>query len=273
MIQIQHLSKTYGSQTEHAHAALRDVSLTIEDGDIFGIIGQSGAGKSTLVRCINLLERPTAGSILIDGCDITEYSGKKLLDLRGGIGMIFQNFSLFQQRTVLRNVMFPLEVRHESKGAAQARARELLDLVGLSEKAASYPSQLSGGQQQRVAIARALANSPKIMLCDEATSALDTRTTTSILQLLSDINATLGVTMVVITHSLVVAEKICNKVAVIDEGCIVECGDVAQVLGNPRSAVTRELIGQDHKSYADADRLPPKAAGVADLADAGEGVR
>ncbi|MEG0071736.1 MAG: methionine ABC transporter ATP-binding protein [Raoultibacter sp.] len=245
MIQIQHLSKTYGSKAGHTHVALRDITLTIEDGDVFGIIGQSGAGKSTLVRCINLLERPTTGSILIDGCDITNYSGKKLLDLRGGIGMIFQNFSLFQQRTVLRNVMFPLELRHESKAAAEARAKELLQLVGLGEKASSYPSQLSGGQQQRVAIARALANSPKIMLCDEATSALDTRTTASILELLRDINAKLGVTMVVITHSLFVAEKICNKVAVIDDGSIVECGDVAQVLGNPSSSVTRELIGEE----------------------------
>ena len=257
MIQIQHLSKTYDLKKGHTHAALCEVDLTIEDGDIFGIIGQSGAGKSTLVRCINLLERPTEGAILIDGQDITDYSGKKLLDLRSGIGMIFQNFSLFQQRTVLRNVMFPLELRHEKSDVAQKRAHELLELVGLSEKASNYPSQLSGGQQQRVAIARALANKPKIMLCDEATSALDARTTASILELLKDINLELGVTMVVITHSLAVAEKICNKVAVIDEGRIAECGEVAQVLGNPQSSVTRELIGEHYTPFS-----TPAQAGV-----------
>ncbi|MEG0070597.1 MAG: methionine ABC transporter ATP-binding protein [Raoultibacter sp.] len=263
MIQIQHLSKTYASKTGHAHAALCDVNLTIEDGDIFGIIGQSGAGKSTLVRCINLLERPTEGSILIDGQDVTEYSGKNLLNLRSGIGMIFQNFSLFQQRTVLRNVMFPLELHHEKKDIAQKRAEELLELVGLSEKALNYPSQLSGGQQQRVAIARALANKPKIMLCDEATSALDTRTTASILELLKDINIELGVTMVVITHSLAVAEKICNKVAVIDGGAVVECGPTAQVLKDPQSPVTRELIGEDHTPLSLCPQMTDPAGGGA----------
>ena len=178
MIQLQHVCKTYG-EGEHAHHALRNVNLTINDGDVFGIIGASGAGKSTLVRCLNLLERPTEGAILYDGRDITGLSGRALLELRSQVGMIFQNFSLFQQRTVLRNVTFPLELRGEKGEAARKRAMELLELVGLADLAERYPSQLSGGQQQRVAIARALANNPKVMLCDEATSALDTRTTAS----------------------------------------------------------------------------------------------
>ena len=243
MIQIENLHKTFEGAS--AHHALRGINLTIEDGDVFGIIGASGAGKSTLVRCINLLERPTSGRILIDGRDITGLTGKDLLSLRASIGMIFQNFSLFQQRTVLGNVTFPLELRGEKKSSREARARELLEVVGLTELAERYPSQLSGGQQQRVAIARALANNPKIMLADEATSALDTRTTVSILGLLKEINERLGVTMVVITHSLAVAKKICNRVAVIDAGLIVEEGATAEVFANPQSPVTRELIAND----------------------------
>ena len=244
MIQLQHVCKTYG-EGDNAHHALRNVNLTINDGDVFGIIGASGAGKSTLVRCLNLLERPTEGAILYDGRDITGLSGRALLELRSQVGMIFQNFSLFQQRTVLRNVTFPLELRGEKGEAARKRAMELLELVGLADLAERYPSQLSGGQQQRVAIARALANNPKVMLCDEATSALDTRTTASILQLLQDINRELGVTLVVITHSLPVACKICNRVAVIDHGRIVEEGTTAAVFGNPQSPVTRELLAND----------------------------
>ncbi len=245
MIEIQHLSKTYGGDSPSAHHALNDVSLTIEDGDIFGIIGASGAGKSTLVRCINLLERPTEGRILIDGEDVTDFSGKRLLELRSSIGMIFQNFSLFQQRTVLSNVIFPLELRRGDRRANEKRARELLELVGLGDLSGRYPSQLSGGQQQRVAIARALANNPRIMLCDEATSALDTRSTVSVLKLLEDINRELGVTMVVITHSLAVARKVCNRIAVIDGGRIVEEGATDAVFSNPQSPVTRELLGDD----------------------------
>ena len=244
MIQLQHVCKTYG-EGENAHHALRNVNLTIDDGDVFGIIGASGAGKSTLVRCLNLLERPTEGAILYDGRDITGLSGRALLELRSQVGMIFQNFSLFQQRTVLRNVTFPLELRGEKGEAARKRAMELLELVGLADLAERYPSQLSGGQQQRVAIARALADNPKVMLCDEATSALDTRTTASILQLLQDINRELGVTLVVITHSLPVACKICNRVAVIDHGRIVEEGATDAVFGNPQSPVTRELLAND----------------------------
>ena len=260
MIEIQHLCKTYNASTDTAHHALNDVNLTIEDGDIFGIIGASGAGKSTLVRCINLLERPTSGKILIDGRDVTDFSGKQLLELRASIGMIFQNFSLFQQRTVLRNVTFPLELRRAAKGEREKRARELLEVVELADKADRYPSQLSGGQQQRVAIARALANNPKIMLCDEATSALDTRTTVSILKLLKEINASLGVTMVVITHSLAVAQKICNRIAVIDAGRIVEEGTTAEVFSNPQSPVTRELIQNDSLSGVPDEWVEPAAA-------------
>ena len=244
MIVLDHVSKTYiGSSGEHE--ALVDVNRHVEAGDIFGIIGQSGAGKSTLVRCINLLERPTSGRLLVDGVDVVGYSGKQLIELRESIGMIFQNFSLFAQRTVLRNVTFPLELHGASKKQAEVRALELLELVGLSGKASSYPSQLSGGQQQRVAIARALASNPKIMLCDEATSALDTLTTHSILGLLHDINKELGVTMVVITHSLSVAQQICNKVAVLEAGRIVEQGLTAEVFGSPKSAATRLLIEAD----------------------------
>ena len=244
MIQLQHVCKTYG-EGENAHHALRNVNLTIDDGDVFGIIGASGAGKSTLVRCLNLLERPTEGAILYDGRDITGLSGRALLELRSQVGMIFQNFSLFQQRTVLRNVTFPLELRGEKGEAARKRAMELLELVGLADLAERYPSQLSGGQQQRVAIARALANNPKVMLCDEATSALDTRTTASILQLLQDINRELGVTLLVITHSPPLACTICNRVAVIDHRGIVEEGATAAVFSNPQSPVTRELLAND----------------------------
>lgn len=243
-IQIDHLHKSYGSGAE-AHEVLHDINLTIDSGEVFGILGSSGAGKSTLVRCINLLERPTSGKVRIDGEDITDAKGKELADVRAGIGMIFQNFSLFQQRTVLDNVMFPLTIRGEKKDHAKKRALELLDVVELADKAHRYPSELSGGQQQRVAIARALANNPRIMLCDEATSALDTRTTVSVLNLLAKINKELGVTLVVITHSLAVARHICDRVAVIDEGVIVEEGPTRQVLENPQSEAARELVSFD----------------------------
>lgn len=255
MIELQHVSKRYESTGAQDHHALRNVNLTIEDGDVFGIIGASGAGKSTLVRCLNLLERPTEGHILIDGNDVTGLKGRELLELRASIGMIFQNFSLFQQRTVLGNVTFPLELRGEKKETREKRAHELLDLVGLGDFAQRYPSQLSGGQQQRVAIARALANNPQVMLCDEATSALDTRTTMSILKLLQDINKELGVTLVVITHSLAVAKKVCNRIAVIDQGCIVEEGLTAGVFENPQSSVTRELLAHDSLDSTLADTV------------------
>lgn len=242
MIQIEHLNKTYVSRQGETHIALTDINLTIEDGSVFGIIGQSGAGKSTLVRCLNLLERPTSGSIIINGRDITSLSEKELREFRSSVSMVFQNFSLLQQRTVLRNVMFPLELRHVDKKEAEKRARELLELVGLADKCDKYPSQLSGGQQQRVAIARALVNNPSIMLCDEATSALDSMTTHSILKLLKDINEKMGVTIVLITHSLAVAELICDNVVVIDEGKIVEEGKTEDIFANPQSDVARKLL-------------------------------
>ena len=242
MIQIEHLNKTYVSRQGETHIALTDINLTIDDGSVFGIIGQSGAGKSTLVRCLNLLERPTSGSIIINGRDITSLSEKELREFRSSVSMVFQNFSLLQQRTVLRNVMLPLELRHADKKEAEKRARELLELVGLADKCDKYPSQLSGGQQQRVAIARALVNNPSIMLCDEATSALDSMTTHSILKLLKDINEKMGVTIVLITHSLAVAELICNNVVVIDEGKIVEEGKTEDIFANPQSDVARKLL-------------------------------
>lgn len=242
MIQIEHLNKTYVSRQGETHIALTDINLTIEDGSVFGIIGQSGAGKSTLVRCLNLLERPTSGSIIINGRDITSLSEKELREFRSSVSMVFQNFSLLQQRTVLRNVMFPLELRHADKKEAEKRARELLELVGLADKCDKYPSQLSGGQQQRVAIARALVNNPSIMLCDEATSALDSMTTHSILKLLKDINEKMGVTIVLITHSLAVAELICDNVVVIDEGKIMEEGKTEDIFANPQSDVARKLL-------------------------------
>ena len=243
MIQLEHICKTYqGKSGEADHEALKDINLTIPDGSIFGIIGQSGAGKSTLVRCINLLERPTSGKIIIDGRDVTDLQGKELLEFRASIGMIFQNFSLFQQRTVLKNVTFPLELHHVNKQKGEARAQELLEMVHIADKAEKYPSQLSGGQQQRVAIARALANEPSIMLCDEATSALDTVTTHAILALLKEINQQTGVTMVMITHSLTVAELICDRVAVIEEGQIVEEGLTQDVFTNPQSDVAKQLL-------------------------------
>ena len=247
MIELQHLEKVYSARNG-SHHALHDVSLTIKDGDVFGIIGQSGAGKSTLVRCINLLERPTSGKVIIDGVDVTNYQGKQLREMRANIGMIFQSFSLFQQQNVLQNVMFPLSLRREDTQKSQKRAMDLLEMVGLADRAASYPSELSGGQQQRVAIARALANNPHVMLCDEATSALDTRTTVSILNLLGDINRELGVTVVLITHSLVVAQRVCNKIAVLDEGRVVEQGATSDVFANPQSSVTKELIQNDSLS-------------------------
>jgi len=243
VIEIKDLSKTYATSGVE-HTALEHVDLTIDDGDIFGIIGISGAGKSTLVRCINLLERPTAGSIIIDGVNVTGFGGRDLLDLRATIRMVFQTFNLFAQRTVLENVTFPLEVRGDPRTDREARGRELLELVGLSQKADSYPARLSGGQQQRVSIARSLANHPDVILCDEATSALDSLTTNSILKLLRQINRDLGVTIVVITHEISVIEKICNKVAVIDGARIVEQGATDRVLSAPQQDVTKRLLGE-----------------------------
>lgn len=241
MIELIHLSKEYASK-DGPLVALDDINLTIGDGAIYGIIGLSGAGKSTLVRCINLLERPTAGQVLIDGEDLTKVKKKRLLEIRRSIGMIFQNFNLLEQRTVEANVRFPLELIRMPKAAAAKRVSELLELVGLSDKAKSYPSQLSGGQKQRVAIARALATNPKYLLCDEATSALDPTTTSAILDLLKAINRDMGVTIIVITHEMRVVESICTDVAVIDQSRIAEAGKVAEVFSFPQSQIAKELI-------------------------------
>ncbi len=241
MIELRHLDKTYHVATGDV-VALQDINLTISDGEIFGIIGLSGAGKSTLVRCINLLERPTGGEVIVDGKSLTELSKKELLELRRSIGMIFQGFNLLAQSTVLKNVCFPLEISGVDKKAARARAMELLELVGLSDRASAYPTQLSGGQKQRVAIARALATKPKYLLCDEATSALDPNTTRSILELLREINRKMGVTIIVITHEMKVIDQICDRVAVIDKSRIAESGLVTEVFTNPQSAIARELI-------------------------------
>ena len=241
MIELRHLGKTYKAAGRDI-IALDDINLTIEDGEIFGIIGLSGAGKSTLVRCINLLGRPTEGEVRSDGRDITLLKRKELLELRRTIGMIFQGFNLLEQRSVLRNVMFPLEIAGMPKADAKDRARELLKLVGLDEREGSYPSQLSGGQKQRVAIARALATKPKYLLCDEATSALDPNTTRAILSLLKEINETLGVTIIVITHEMKVIDQICDKVAVLDQSRIAEQGKVSEVFVTPRSQIAKELI-------------------------------
>ena len=241
MIEIKHLTKTFHSAGGEVEA-LKDISLTIKDGDIFGIIGMSGAGKSTLVRCINMLERPTAGQVLIDGRDLGAMSEKELRAERRNITMIFQHFNLLQQRTCLKNVCFPMEISGMKPGDAKRRAMELLELVGLADKANAYPSQLSGGQQQRVAIARALATDPKVLLCDEATSALDPNTTHAILELIRDINRKLGITVVIITHQMSVVEEICTHVAILDGGEVAEQGMVGTVFSSPKSAAAKRLV-------------------------------
>ena len=251
MIELKHLGKIYSSASGSVEA-LKDVNLTIADGEIFGIIGLSGAGKSTLVRCINLLERPTSGEVWVDGQNLTALSQKELLQVRRQIGMIFQGFNLLEQRTVLRNICFPLEISGTPKAQAKSRAEELLKIVGLADKAQSYPAQLSGGQKQRVAIARALATNPRYLLCDEATSALDPNTTRSILELLREINKTLGVTIIVITHEMKVIDQICDRVAVIDKSCIAEEGKVAEVFTNPQSDIARELVLPQERPVLDA---------------------
>lgn len=241
MIELKNLSKTYHAAGREI-VALDGINLTIHDGEIFGIIGLSGAGKSTLVRCINLLEEPTGGEVVIDGQSLTKLPRKELLKLRQQIGMIFQGFNLLEQRNLIRNICFPLEIAGVDRKTAAARAKELLKLVGLEDRGESYPSQLSGGQKQRVAIARALATNPKYLLCDEATSALDPNTTRQILDLLKEINEKLGVTIVVITHEMRVIDRICDSVAVIDSSHIAEMDKVAEVFTNPKSKIARDLI-------------------------------
>ena len=268
MIELKHISKIFPT-ADGEFQALTDVSLTIPTGDIFGIVGMSGAGKSTLVRCINLLERPTTGQVLIDGLldesgkavDLCTLSPAQLRKARRGISMIFQQFNLLMQRTCLDNICFPMEIAGVSKAKARERARELLDTVGLPDKADAYPSQLSGGQKQRIAIARALASNPKILLCDEATSALDPTTTRSILRLIQDINRRLGITVVVITHEMAVVEEICTHVAILEHGHMVETGSVAEVFSNPKTEAGRRLV---YPEGIQIDQLPP--AGVVRIA-------
>lgn len=241
MVHLEHVDKIFRQQGKQIHA-VKDVTLSIQDGEIFGIIGFSGAGKSTLVRCINLLERPTSGKVIIDGIELTALKEKELRKVRKKIGMIFQQFHLFASRTVFQNVAYPLYHSGMKKEEIEKRVTDLLELVDLSQKAQAYPSQLSGGQKQRVAIARALANDPNILLCDEATSALDPQNTAAILQLLQELNRKLGLTIIIITHEMQVIKEICHKVAVMENGSIVEEGDVFSVFSNPSQPITREFI-------------------------------
>ena len=241
MIELKHLSKTF-QMKDGAVQALQDINLTIPDGMIYGIIGMSGAGKSTLVRCINLLERPTEGEVVIDGTEMQSLTPAQLRQRRQKIAMIFQQFNLLMQRSCLANVCFPMELAGVKKADAEKRARELLQTVGLPDKAGAYPAQLSGGQRQRVAIARALATDPKVLLCDEATSALDPDTTRSILGLIREINQKMGITVVVITHQMSVVEAICDRVAILDGGQVVEEGTVQEIFAKPKTAAARRLV-------------------------------
>ena len=250
MIELKHVSKTYDSGANGGVDALKDVSLTIEDGDIYGIIGMSGAGKSTLVRCINLLERPTKGEIIVAGQRLDTMTPAQLRAARRNITMIFQHFNLLMQRTCLRNVCFPMEISGVKRADAEKRGRELLELVGLPDKADAYPAQLSGGQQQRV------ANDPKVLLCDEATSALDPKTTRQILELIRDINQKLNITVVIITHQMSVVKEVCSHVAILDDGCVAESGMVGTVFAAPKSEAGRRLVfpgGADAQVYNPQD--------------------
>lgn len=241
MIQISHVRKVYDGANQVE--ALKDINLSVEEGEIYGIIGESGAGKSTLIRCINMLEKPTSGSVKVDGVELTGLNDAALRKERKNIGMIFQHFNLLSSRTVYENVAFPLELQGMNKKEIEERVLPLLELVKLTDRKDNYPSQLSGGQKQRVGIARALANHPKVLLCDEATSALDPQTTKSILSLLKDINKKLKLTILLITHEMNVIKEICDKVAVIEGGCIIEQGNVLDVFTQPREKTTREFVG------------------------------
>ncbi|MSS82543.1 methionine ABC transporter ATP-binding protein [Acidaminococcus fermentans] len=241
MIELQHIDKVYHTASGDLHA-LKDINLTINEGEIFGIIGLSGAGKSTLVRCINMLEKPTSGKVMVDGQEMTALGEEQLRKARQNIGMIFQHFNLLSSRTVFGNIAFPLEIQGMDKAAIQKKVEPLLDLVGLKDRADHYPSQLSGGQKQRVGIARALASDPKVLLCDEATSALDPQTTESILNLLRDINKRLHITIVMITHQMNVVKEICDRVAVIENGEIIEQGSMVDIFTNPQKATTKEFV-------------------------------
>lgn len=244
IIEVTGLSKQFG-EGEGSVRALKNINLSIEEGEIFGIIGLSGAGKSTLVRCMNLLERPTEGKIIVDGQDLMTLNNKQLRLARKSIGMIFQHFNLLMQRTCLDNITFPLELVGTPRKEAVERARELLKIVDLADKEKFYPSQLSGGQKQRIAIARTLATNPKVLLCDEATSALDPKTTRDILRLIQDINKRLGITVVIITHDMKVIEEICHRVAILNHGQVAETGTVEDVFSNPQTEAGRRLVYPD----------------------------
>ena len=241
MIEVRDVSKTFQDK-DRTVQALNHINICIEEGDIYGIIGMSGAGKSTLVRCLNFLEVPTEGSVIVDGQELGTLSDRELRRIRGSIGMIFQSFNLLMQKNVLENVLFPLKIQGRGKAESLERARDLLKTVGLADKEKAYPSQLSGGQRQRVAIARAIASDPKILLCDEATSALDPQTTNSILQLLKKINQEMGITIVIITHQMSVVREICHNVAIVEHGSIVEDGSVEEIFTHPKSRAARELV-------------------------------
>lgn len=253
-ILIQDVSKTFETK-DGSVQALNHVSLSIETGDIYGIIGMSGAGKSTLVRCMNFLEVPSEGKVLIDGKSLSEFSPKELRKEREKIGMIFQHFNLLMQKNVLENVCFPLYIQGKKKAEARAKALELLEIVGLADRAKAYPAQLSGGQKQRVAIARALASDPQILLCDEATSALDPQTTSSILELLQDINQKFGITIVIITHQMSVVREICTHVAIMKDGEVKEQGLVEEIFSHPKSQVAKELISKDSENDVESKKL------------------
>lgn len=263
MIELIDVSKTFELDNKEV-LAVQDVNLTIEKGEIFGVIGYSGAGKSTLVRCINMLERPTKGQVVIDGTDLTQLKEKELRLQRQNIGMIFQQFNLLASRTAYQNVEFPLLNRGYAKEEIKQKVESLLDLVGISEKANAYPSELSGGQKQRVAIARALATDPEILLCDEATSALDPQTTKSILKLLKEVNRKLGITIVIITHEMSVIKEICNRVAVMEDGRVVELNDVVSVFSNPQAQISKEFINST-SSLSRIDELIEEKASIVEL--------
>ena len=244
MIEICNLSKSFVTAGGRVDA-LRNINLTIQDGDIYGIIGMSGAGKSTLVRCINMLERPTEGTVKLDGLDLGTLNKHRMQEMRHHVTMIFQSFNLLMQRNCLQNIMLPLKLTHVPKEQAVKRATELLQTVGMADKAKAYPAQLSGGQQQRIAIARALATDPKVLLCDEATSALDPKTTHDILMLIREINQKMGITVIVITHQMSVVQEICNRVAILENGSVVEEGEVSEVFSNPQARATKRLVYPD----------------------------
>ncbi len=272
IIKVENLNKTFQTKGGKVEA-LKNISLDIEEGDIYGIIGMSGAGKSTLVRCLNYLERPTSGKVSVSDRDLAALSDRELRQLRSSIGMIFQSFNLLSQKNVLSNVMFPLQIAGVPRAEARKKARALLETVGLPEKEKAYPAQLSGGQCQRVAIARALATDPKIILCDEATSALDPQTTEQILQLLKKINREMGVTIVIITHQMSVVRRICSSVAIVEKGELVEYGSVAEIFAHPKSRAAKRLIveGKDPDEWENEEEAGTGQAAATAEGSAGSG--